>query len=329
MKHLVLIGDGPRLLEIAGHFHAAGRAVTLLPELANGGGQHGPAGTFSPPGLALASTSQASELLALASAAEHHALPWLFLCGDSEDAGGELTTAAYRAGALAVLPAGSAAELVMQAVDRSIESLTAQEGRTGKRARRRHYRAGETIPLGVDEALRVVDGVVAQVASHEDGGEGLVGLWGPEHLLSGRPGDACGLSLRAHTETVVEIDRLSPSGDAFERLLKRARCLEAWSSVQSRQNMEQRLLGVLALLAEQFGEAWSDGTLIDVRVTHAQLASAIGSTRATVTRLLGPLRRRGLVKTVPSAPGERFFLPGSPGDQDPEVKGCLALADHL
>lgn len=42
---------------------------------------------------------------------------------------------------------------------------------------------------------------------------------------------------------------------------------------------------------------------------HAQLASAVGATRTTVTRLLGQLRRRGILLAVPAEGGERFCLP--------------------
>ncbi len=328
MKHLALIGDGPRLMEIAAHLHRAGFAITLLPELPTGEGRDGAGGALSSPGLALASTSQMEELVALASAAEHHALPWLFLCDGAPEDSGQLTTTAYRAGALAVLPAGSSAELVVQAVERAIESLNAQTRTRGRRPRRRHYRAGDAIPLSADEMLGVIDGVVAQVVWHEDGGEGLVGLWGTGHLLSGHPEDDFGVALRAHTDAVVEVDRLGAGVDTFERLLARVRRLEAWSSVHSRQNMQQRLLGVLALLAEQFGEACSEGTLIDVRITHAQLAAAIGATRATVTRLLGPLRRSGLVLTVQSAAGERFCLPQWRSGHGLEAADSLAVTDR-
>lgn len=337
MKHLALIGDGPRLMEVAAHLHGAGFAVTLLPKTVlddTDEPAHGKVSALPPPGLALASTSRPEELVALATAAERRSLPWLFLCDSApEVAEGQLTTAAYRAGALAVLPVGSAAELVVQAVERSITSLIAK-GEDGRRPRRRHYRAGEAIPLGTGQMLRIEGGVVAQVAWHEDGGEGLVGLWGTGQLLAGHPEDACGLTLRAHTDTVVELNRLDGivrggDGDVVEGLVARVRRLEAWSSVQSRQNMQDRLLGVLDLLAEQFGEARGDGMLIDVRITHAQLASAIGATRATVTRLLGPLRRRGLVLTVPSAEGERFCLPrraSGGGGGGPRVVGGVTAA---
>ena len=311
MKHLALLGDGPLLLQLAVHLRRAGFAVTLLPEQPREGDRHhGLAGVRSAPGLALIGAGHADRLQCLASTAEGHGLPWLFLCGgDSEVASHDLTTVAYRAGALAVLPEGASAELVVQTAGRTMESLRLGHHSADSRPRRIRYRAGDTIGLRADEMLRVIEGVVAQVAWHEDGTEGLVGLWGPGSLLSGHPQDPCCLSFRTQTEAWVEIDPLTTDGDAFERLLERTRRLEAWSSVQSRQSMEQRLLGVLSLLAEQFGEPCPEGTLIDVRITHAQLAAAIGATRATVTRLLGPLRRRGLIQTITGDEGERFCLP--------------------
>ncbi|MEO1088561.1 MAG: hypothetical protein AAFY88_30375, partial [Acidobacteriota bacterium] len=266
MKHLALLGEGTRLLEIAGHLHGAGFAVTLLPSPANDGeGSHGLVTALTRPGLALASTARSGELAALASTAEWHGLPWLFLCGDSPSAdSGGLTTAAYEAGALAVLPASSETELVVQAVERSVQSLTAR-GAGKRRPLRRSYRSGDTIPLATSEKLYVMDGVVAQIAWHGDGGEGLVGLWGPGHLLTGHPADACGLALRAHTDATVEVERLDPleagRRDSVEPLLARVRGLEAWSSVQTRQNMQERLLGILTLLAEQFGAVRAEGTL--------------------------------------------------------------------
>ena len=310
MQHLALIGGGERLLYLAGQLRQSGFAITLLPEQFQEGGPHRLADMPSPPRLALVESSQAEEFEGLAPTADGHALPWLFLCGGpAQVSEGELTTAAYRAGALAVLPAASSTDLVVQAVQRAIGSLVPARGADTPGKHRRAIRAGDTIPLRIDEMLRVIEGVVAQVAWHADGAEGLVGLWGPGHLLPGHPEDSCSLSLRAHTEVLVEISPLAPDGDAFERLLERSRQLEAWATVQSRQSMEQRLLGLLALLAEQFGEPCPEGTWIDVRVTHAQMAAAIGATRATVTRLLGTLRRRGLISTVSTLRGERFCLP--------------------
>lgn len=84
--------------------------------------------------------------------------------------------------------------------------------------------------------------------------------------------------------------------------------MEAWASMQARPNFEQRILGLLELLAEQFGQSHAEGTLIDVRITHGQLATAIGATRSTVTHKLADLREREIVTLVQTRRGERYCL---------------------
>ena len=45
-----------------------------------------------------------------------------------------------------------------------------------------------------------------------------------------------------------------------------------------------------------FGVADELGITIDLRLSHQAIAEAIGSTRVTITRLLGDLRQSGLVQ---------------------------------
>ena len=87
---------------------------------------------------------------------------------------------------------------------------------------------------------------------------------------------------------------------------RRLQQLEAWAAMQARPHLDQRVLGLLSLLAEQFGRPHPQGTLIDVRITHAQLAAAAGATRTTITRTLGDLRTRGLLATVGSGEAQRL-----------------------
>ena len=46
----------------------------------------------------------------------------------------------------------------------------------------------------------------------------------------------------------------------------------------------------LTLLIEEFGEPCTEGYFLPFPLTHAQIASAIGTTRVTVTRLMKELR---------------------------------------
>jgi CRP-like cAMP-binding protein len=70
-----------------------------------------------------------------------------------------------------------------------------------------------------------------------------------------------------------------------------------WLSTLGQRRTIDRLLGFLTLLIEEFGEPCHNGYCLPFPLTHAQIGSAIGSTRVTVTRLMGKLRQRGLIGT--------------------------------
>lgn len=68
-----------------------------------------------------------------------------------------------------------------------------------------------------------------------------------------------------------------------------------WLSTLGQRRTIDRLLGYLILLIEEFGQACDEGYYLPWPLTHAQIGSAIGSTRVTVTRLMGKLRKRNLI----------------------------------
>ncbi len=61
-------------------------------------------------------------------------------------------------------------------------------------------------------------------------------------------------------------------------------------------DMSSRLVSFLLVLCRDFGVAGEKGITIDLRLSHQGIAEAIGSTRVTITRLLGDLRNSGLVQ---------------------------------
>lgn len=60
-------------------------------------------------------------------------------------------------------------------------------------------------------------------------------------------------------------------------------------------SVEVRLARTLLCLADEFGVAQSDGLLINLRLTHNELAGLIASTRETVSSILMELYKRGLI----------------------------------
>ncbi len=61
-------------------------------------------------------------------------------------------------------------------------------------------------------------------------------------------------------------------------------------------DMSSRLVSFLLVLCRDFGVPGSQGITIDLKLSHQAIAEAIGSTRVTITRLLGDLRSAGLLE---------------------------------
>ena len=98
------------------------------------------------------------------------------------------------------------------------------------------------------------------------------------------PGDAVRELMEKHPEVSLEVSRLMG--------LRRRRTERRLKSLLFRSNRE-RLIHLLLELAEKYGRPGSDGLLIDIKLSHQELASIIGSTRETVTVVLGELQAEG------------------------------------
>ncbi|HJQ29815.1 MAG TPA: Crp/Fnr family transcriptional regulator [Rubrobacter sp.] len=77
-------------------------------------------------------------------------------------------------------------------------------------------------------------------------------------------------------------DRLEQSGEVLDCLLDRG--------------VAARLCTLLVNLGDRFGEANGSGTIIDVRLTHQDLANMISSTREAVSKEMSELQRNGTIE---------------------------------
>ncbi len=68
-----------------------------------------------------------------------------------------------------------------------------------------------------------------------------------------------------------------------------------WLSALGQRKTIDRLTSFLTLLVEEYGIDQGCNCCLPYNLTHAQIGSAIGSTRVTVTRLMGKLRRQGVI----------------------------------
>lgn len=161
----------------------------------------------------------------------------------------------------------------------------------------RSYADGSSIAMTTEDIWVVYRGVVQLSTLHGNGDEVLLGLAGPS-MPFGFPLS----SLESYFATAlskVELLRLtltdieaSPtlSQRVFRQLNRRLRQTEVMLALVGHRRVEVRLRHLLYLLQDELGQPVAGGTRIAVKLTHQQLANAIGTTRVTVTRLLGKLR---------------------------------------
>ncbi|HEY9887405.1 MAG TPA: Crp/Fnr family transcriptional regulator [Candidatus Obscuribacterales bacterium] len=166
------------------------------------------------------------------------------------------------------------------------------------------YPAGRTIPLRLHEILIVCRGVVQLYTIQQDGSETLLGLAGPSMpiglpLTMVDPYWATALTdvdVLPLPMTEVEASPMLMAG-ICRHLMLRLQQSEAWLAISGKRLVADRLRQLLLLVAQDFGHVETCGVRIPVRLTHHQLATAIGTTRVTVTRLLKEFKEEGWLQT--------------------------------
>ncbi|MBD3882948.1 Crp/Fnr family transcriptional regulator [Phormidium tenue FACHB-886] len=165
------------------------------------------------------------------------------------------------------------------------------------------YRSGQAIRMLPDEVLVVCRGVVQLGTLYDSGDEALLGLACPSMpfglpLALIRPYQAVALTdvdLMRLKMAEVEQSPLLTQG-IFRHLLRRLQQSEAILAMIGYRRVEDRLRHLLLLLVQEVGQPVSNGSRLSVRLTHQQLANAIGTTRVTVTRLLSQLQEEGWLR---------------------------------
>lgn len=163
-----------------------------------------------------------------------------------------------------------------------------------------HLGPGSSVPLLKNSIWLVVRGMVKLSAISVHGDEVMVGLVGP-----GEPfGDPLSQVEAYEALTLAETDLLCLSCEVIARdqvlsvgLLKsmaqRYRQSEALLALLGLRRIEDRVRGFLEMLATSYGQPCDQGLRLPIKLTHQDIASALSTTRVTVTRILGSLRDEG------------------------------------
>ncbi len=167
-----------------------------------------------------------------------------------------------------------------------------------------HYAAKQYIPLYTDEVLILYRGIVQLQTFDPLGDESILGLLGPMMPMSRAFSDLA--SHEIYTLSEVDLVRLSWQDidksqaltlEMNQLLTRRLQQVETLLTLMNKNRVDERLLGLLALLAREFGKETPKGIHVDIPLTHQQIANIVGSTRVTVTRCLGAFKKASLLST--------------------------------
>ncbi|MBD2384282.1 Crp/Fnr family transcriptional regulator [Cylindrospermum sp. FACHB-282] len=154
------------------------------------------------------------------------------------------------------------------------------------------------LPEQKNALWKIERGFVRTFTYLEDGTTVALGLWGT--------GDIVGLALskikpyqiECLTKVEATILPLDDYSELTETLLIHIQQAEELMVIRSYKKVETMLIKLLAWLSQKFGSEVEKGRLIDMRLTHEDLAELLGSTRVTITRILGQFEQEGLINRL-------------------------------
>lgn len=169
--------------------------------------------------------------------------------------------------------------------------------------RRLHfYEKGEEIPLIAQGIWQVNRGVLQLFQMNAQGEETLLGwsqtsnffgLWFT-NLEDFRVRALSDVYLQWFALTEIEQNPTLAQKVLFD-MVTRLRQTEELLAIATLKRVEDRLWKLLTLLGFYLGEKKGNAIRVKVRFTHQNLANAIGTTRVTITRLLGEMQRQKLI----------------------------------
>ncbi|MFM7313726.1 MAG: Crp/Fnr family transcriptional regulator [Cyanobium sp.] len=163
-----------------------------------------------------------------------------------------------------------------------------------------HLACGSQVPLLRHSIWLVVRGMVKLGSLTIHGDDLLLGLAGPNEPFGEPLTDVEAFEARTLCDTdllclPMEEIRSNPalSLAMLDAVSRRYRQSQALLALMGLRRVEERVRGFLELLALDYGQMCDEGLKLELRLTHQEVASALGTTRVTVTRVIGLLRQEG------------------------------------
>ena len=160
---------------------------------------------------------------------------------------------------------------------------------------RQNFPRRALLPIKKDALWQIENGFVLTYTYLEDGTTVALGLWGPGDVVGEPLSKMKPYQMECLTTVEATILAVDDWHQLTDTLLHHIHQAEQLMLIRSHKKVEAMLIQLLGWLSKKFGSQVEQGRLIDMRLTHEDLAGLISSTRVTITRLLGQLEQEGLI----------------------------------
>jgi CRP-like cAMP-binding protein len=154
------------------------------------------------------------------------------------------------------------------------------------------------VPEEKDNLWRIEKGFVRTYSYLEDGTTITLGVWGKGDIVGKGLSKLELYQIECLTSVKATIIPLQGYDKLTEVLFAHIAQAEELALIRGYKKVEMMLVKLLLWLSKKFGSQVEEGRLIDMYLTHEDLASLLGSTRVTVTRVLGDLEQQGLINRL-------------------------------
>ena len=160
----------------------------------------------------------------------------------------------------------------------------------------RNFKRRSILPLNPETIWLIDSGVVRTLTWFEDGSCATLGLWGEGDLV----GSALSASRAYEIECLTDVRaKVIPKAQWYlhtEAMILHIQKNEEFLKIVHCRQAEIAIMHLLNWLVKRFGSQVEQGELINLRLTHQEMAEMIGTTRVTMTRILNNFERQGLIQ---------------------------------
>lgn len=152
------------------------------------------------------------------------------------------------------------------------------------------------LPLRHDALWQIKSGMVRTLTVLADGNYSTLGIWGVGDVVGRVFCSAQTYQMECLTPVEVNLIPRSRWHELNEAMISHIQRSGELMEILHCRNAEAAVLQLFAWLANRFGQHVLQGQLIDLRLTHQEIAELVGLTRVTVTRILSDLEKQGSIQ---------------------------------